>query len=72
MVRLGISVEGPTEERFIEKVLQPHLSQRNIYAVPISMGGSISVDRVGHELNKLLYSFDFVSTFYGNLAIILN
>lgn len=64
MVRLGISVEGPTEERFVERVLQPHLAQRNIFALPISLGGNVSVDRVGHELNKLLYSFDFVSTFY--------
>ncbi len=64
MVRVGISVEGLTEERFMEIVLQPHFLKKNIFVVPISLGGNINVDRVGRELTKLLYSFDVVSTFY--------
>jgi len=28
MVRIGISVEGLTEERFVKKVLFPYLSQK--------------------------------------------
>jgi len=28
------------------------------------MRGNISIDRVKHEINKMMYSFDYVSTFY--------
>jgi hypothetical protein len=62
MVRVGISVEGATEERFISLV--PHLAQKDIFVTPISMGGNVSIDRVRYEINKLLYSFDVVTTFY--------
>jgi len=64
MVRVGISVEGLTEERFVERSLQPHLAQKNIFVTPISLAGNVSIDRIGHELTKLMYSFDFVTTFY--------
>ncbi|MDO9140421.1 MAG: DUF4276 family protein [Methylobacter sp.] len=64
MVRLGISVEGTTEERFIKAVLVPYLAQKGIYVTPVSINGNVSVDRVKHELENLAYSFDYVSTFY--------
>lgn len=64
MVRIGISVEGPTEERFITKVLTPYLSTYSIYPTPISMGGDIKLDRVRSELQRIAHNFDFVSTLY--------
>jgi hypothetical protein len=51
MVRVGISV------------LVPHLAQKDIFVTPISMGGNVSIDRVRYEINKLIYSFDVVTTF---------
>ncbi|RKZ44353.1 MAG: hypothetical protein DRR16_29185 [Candidatus Parabeggiatoa sp. nov. 3] len=64
MVRIGISVEGATEERFIKMSLVPHLAKQGIFVTPVSMGGNVSVDRVRHEINQLIYHFDIVTTFY--------
>jgi len=64
MVRIGISVEGPTEERLIKAVLVPYMQERGKFLYPISIGGNVSVDRVAGELKKLASSFDYVSTFY--------
>ena len=64
MVRVGISVEGSTEVRFIQMLLQPYLEKKNIFITPVSMRGNISLDRVKFEVNRLMYSFDYVSTFY--------
>lgn len=64
MVRIGISVEGATEERFIKGLLTPHLESKGIYVTPISLDGNISVDRVKNELKRLVHSFDYTSTFY--------
>jgi hypothetical protein len=64
MVRIGISVEGATEERFIKILLAPYLSTKGIVATPISLAGNVSVDRVKHELKILVHSFDYISTFY--------
>lgn len=64
MVRIGISVEGTTEERFVEMVLSPYLAQKNIYITPISMNGDVKLDRVKSELKKIGNSFDYVTTFY--------
>ena len=64
MVRVGISVEGTTEERFVEMVLSPYLAQKNIYITPISMNGDVKLDRVKNELKKIGNSFDYVTTFY--------
>jgi hypothetical protein len=64
MVRLAISVEGATEERFVKMLLQPYLAGKKIYVTPVSINGNISVDRVKHELQKLIYGFDYVTTFY--------
>jgi hypothetical protein len=64
MVRIAISVEGMTEERFIKILLEPHLSQKGIYVIPVPLNGNVSVDRVRHELENLAYSFDYITTFY--------
>jgi hypothetical protein len=64
MVRLVISVEGTTEERFVERVLQPHFQPRQVYLTATSLRGHINVDRVGAELKKLCHSFDYLTTFY--------
>ena len=37
MVRVAISVEGATEERFSELVLKPYLEQKNIFITPINI-----------------------------------
>lgn len=44
MVRVGISVEGATEERFVKMVLAPYLATKQIYVTPISVGGAINLD----------------------------
>lgn len=67
MVRLAISVEGPTEERFVQMVMVPHLQGRDIYAVPFPLGhggGDVSLSRIRKDLNKLANSFDKVTTLY--------
>lgn len=64
MVRVGISVEGTTEERFVQMVLAPYLAQQQIYMTPISMGGDVKLDKVKSELKKIADSFDYVTTFY--------
>ena len=64
MVRIGISVEGSTEERFVKSVLAPYLTRKGIYITSVSMGGRVNVDRVRSELKKIASSFDFVTTLY--------
>lgn len=64
MVRIGISVEGPTEERFVKAVLHPYLFSKDIYMTPISMGGAVNLDRVKSEVKNIANNFDKVTTFY--------
>lgn len=64
MLRVGISVEGPTEREFVNQLLLPYLCETSILITPVSMDGNISLDRIRHELPRLLGSFDYVSTFY--------
>lgn len=67
MVRLAISVEGPTEERFIQMVITPHLCNRGVYATPLLLGengGDVSLSRIKKDLNHLATSFDNVTTLY--------
>jgi hypothetical protein len=77
-IRLGISVEGQTEERFVKDLLAPHLEARGVYATAIIVatsrsaggrkhkGGGINLDRVTSELTRLLkgYSDGFVTSLY--------
>lgn len=76
--RLGISVEGQTEERFVKAVLAPHLQTFGVYATPVivatsqsadgtkAKGGGINIERVGNEVSRLLRGFadGHVTTFY--------
>lgn len=64
MVRVGISVEGATEERFVKMVLAPYLAAKQIYVTPVSVGGAINLDRIRSELKRMASSFSYVTTFY--------
>lgn len=64
MVRIGISVEGTTEERFVKQVLEPYLAERGVYVTAISMKGDVKLDKIKSELKKIANSFDYVTTFY--------
>jgi hypothetical protein len=76
MIRVALSVEGPTEREFCQYVLTPYFYKLGIDMTPIVIttskekcgrkhkGGCINIDRIKNEITKLLVSFDFVSTFY--------
>lgn len=77
-IRLAISVEGQTEERFIKVLLTPHLEALQIDVKPVvvatsraadgrkSKGGGINIDRVTKELKALLQGFrdGYVTSLY--------
>ena len=76
MIRLAVSVEGPTEEEFVKKVLAGHLRGHGVEPTPIligrarggSGGGNVSVERLVPEMRDLYWSFDAVTSlvdFYG-------
>lgn len=77
MIRLGISVEGQTEEAFIKGVLADLLRQSDVEPYPILIGrarssgqggGHVSVQRLAKEIINLHHSFDAVTSlvdFYG-------
>ena len=71
MIRLAISVEGQTEERFVNKVLADHLRPKGVEPQPILLGGSggdVTVERLAADMANLFRSFDFVTSlvdFYG-------
>ena len=76
MVRVAISVEGQTEYSFCQKILTPYFRTINIELTAIIVstkrekcgrkhkGGCINLDRVYNEIEKLLHTFDYVTTFY--------
>jgi len=75
-MRLAISVEGQTEEAFFKNTIVPYLFQYGIYVDIIivttskdkcgrkNRGGCINIDRIKNEVQKLLNSYDYVTTFY--------
>jgi hypothetical protein len=76
-MRLAISVEGQTEERFIKQLVAPHLIAAGYMEVtPVivatgraangakAKGGDISLDRVTGELQRLVQSFTVVTSLY--------
>ena len=76
MIRLAISVEGPTEEEFVKNFLAAHLRERGVEPTPIllgsargrSAGGNVSAERLVWEMTHLRHSFDAVTSlvdFYG-------
>lgn len=76
MIRLGVSVEGQTEQEFVTKVLAPHLLASDVHAHATIVhtkrerdgtrfaGGAISLERVVRQIRPLLGSFDRVTTLY--------
>lgn len=64
MVRIGISVEGLTEERFVIQVLSPYLMPKGVVLTPINLKGDVSVDKARSEVKKLANSFNYVTTLY--------
>jgi hypothetical protein len=64
MLRVGISVEGATEREFVNQLIMPYFSERDILITPVSMDGNVNLDRIRHELRPLLGSFNYVTTFY--------
>ncbi len=68
MIRLAISVEGRTEEEFVNQVLAPDLRTKGVEATSIPLGGDVTIARVASDMAKLYWSFDFVTSlvdFYG-------
>ena len=77
MIRLAITVEGPTERGFANQVIGPHLQLSEVYTFPILLGqargsgaagGNVSVERVALDMSVHYHRFDFVTSlvdFYG-------
>ena len=70
MTRVAISVEGQTEEEFVNRILAPNLQLAGVYLYPILLGdgGNVTVDRLASDMSKFVQSFDFVTSlvdFYG-------
>ena len=71
MTRLAVSVEGQTEEAFVNRVLAPHLLNCGVYAKPILIGrrgGNMTVEGLAGDMARLLFTFDRVTSlvdFYG-------
>ena len=65
MRRLAISVEGPTEREFVNRVLKPYLLNQGWDLVkPVTLFGSISLDRLTTELRHLSQQFECVTPLY--------
>lgn len=76
MVRVGISVEGATEEEFVKQVIKSHLHNHDVDVTPVIVttkqnvagpnhkGGGLNLDRAKGEIRRLLPSFDYVTTLY--------
>ena len=71
MIRLAITVEGETEERFVKQLMADHLRSNGVEPIPVlphHRGGNISVDRLAAAMADLFWHFDFVTSlvdFYG-------
>lgn len=76
MRRLAISVEGQTEEEFVNEVLKGHLQAVGVAPTPILLGsarggvggGDVRVGRLISDMVHLCRSFDTVTSlvdFYG-------
>ena len=70
MIRLAISVEGPTEEEFVKVVLAEHLREKGVEPQPvlIGKGGNITVERLTSDMAMLYWNFDAVTSlvdYYG-------
>lgn len=71
MVRVGMSVEGRTEETFVAKALAEHLRPMQVEPVPVLLGrakgrgqgGHVTVARMVSDMLVLRGSFDAVTSF---------
>ena len=63
MIRLAISVEGPTEEEFVKLVLAEHLRAKGVEPQPVLIGehgkgdkgGNVTVKRLTSDMAKLYF-----------------
>ena len=71
MIRLAISVEGETEEQFVNIVLTNHLVPLGVLPTPILLGrarntspggGNVSVERLGVDVSECYHNYDFVTS----------
>lgn len=68
MIRLAISVEGPTEEEFVKNVLADHLRAKGVEPYPILLNGDVTIERLASDIVRLIRSFNRVTSlvdFYG-------
>ena len=68
MIRLAISVEGPTELEFIKNTLAVHLREKGVEAQPFSINGNVTVGRLARDMANHFWNFDRVTSlvdFYG-------
>ena len=76
MIRLAISVEGQTEEEFVNEILDPHLRNFCVLSKPILLkvtggnqgGGNVSINNLIRNMKKLKGSHHYVTSlvdFYG-------
>ena len=64
-MRLGISVEGPTERDFVNHVIKPHLILHGWDVVkPVSLNGGVSLSRFRDEIRLLSPNYEWVTTLY--------
>lgn len=62
MIRLAISVEGPTEEEFVNNLLADHLRTRGVESQPILLNGNVTIERLAADMARLIRSFDRVTS----------
>ena len=69
LIRLAISVEGPTEEEFVNKLIVGHLRPKGIETRPVSLGGNVTIARLAQEMVNLFWleyhSVTSLVDFYG-------
>lgn len=68
MIRLAISVEGPTEEEFVNNLLADPLRERGVEPQPFLLNGNITIERLASDMARLIWNFDRVTSlvdFYG-------
>ena len=80
-INIAVSVEGQTEESFINNVLAPYLSKYNIFIEPIIVvtkrtanksykGGTIRFEKFVKDISNLCNpKYHFVTTFYDYYAL---
>ena len=62
MIRLAISVEGRTEEEFVNHLLADHLRARGVEPQPILLNGNVTIERLAADMARLIWNFDRVTS----------